>query len=174
MDFGTKYRPVCFDEVIGQKHILPLIRRDFEKKSPGHLYVLTGMQGVGKTTLARLAALYLNCLEMNIDTPQAVPKPCLTCDNCLQIQDGTFPELWEIDAANQTGVDDARQLITSLRRAVGKSKYRVLILDECHMLSKNAWQLWLKPTENGIIRTVCFFLYNRTRKSACYNYVTSS
>jgi len=155
MDLAEKYRPKSFDEVVGQNRVVSLIRQDFEKKLPSNFYLFYGHWGCGKTTIARLIALYLNC--SNITDSSENNFPCQTCDHCKQILEGSFSEYIEINAANVTGVDDSRQLLLRLRHSVSKSSWRVVVMDECHRLSKEAMDLWLKPLESGISRTVVVF-----------------
>lgn len=155
-----KYRPRCFDEVIGQERIIKLLRSDFEKRNPGNLYLLSGKHGTGKTTVARLAALYMNCDDFDFDDP----APCLICDTCRSILLGTSQLMNEINAANYTGVEDARNLLLKFRHVVRRNKTRIVIIDEAHRMSKNAWDIYLKPTEDGMPNTIFFFCTTELEK----------
>jgi len=154
-NLADKYRPLCFDEVVGQSVVLDRVRRDFELRKPAPFYINYGASGCGKTTIARMVALYLNCLTMNVQ--DAVPAPCLECEECKAILEGNSDLLHEINAADMTGVEDSRKMQIKFHHAVGRNQWRVVILDECHRLSPQAFDVWLKPLEDGMLNTVFFF-----------------
>lgn len=144
------YRPKQLRELVGQDHITSVIEADLVERKPAGFYICYGQSGAGKTTLARMAATYLNCTAFK-------NVPCNKCINCVKIRNGTSSLVREINAADTTGVDASRELIQSLRYVIGKDKFRIVIMDECHRLTKNAWDVWLKPLEDGIRNTVFFF-----------------
>ena len=141
-----EYRPETFKEVLGQETIIKILKSQVDTDSVSHAYLFCGTRGTGKTTTARLLAKAVNCLSED--------KPCGVCENCMSIKNGTFIDLIEIDAASNNGVGDIRQLRESVifPPAVGKKK--VYIIDEVHMLSREAFNAFLKtleePPENVI------------------------
>lgn len=136
-----KYRPQGFAEIIGQKHIVQTLTNSINSGAISHAYLFTGPRGSGKTTMARLLAKAVNCLGAGKE------KPCNKCDSCLEIIANKSMDLVEIDAASHTGVDDVRDLISGLKFAPIKSKYKIFIIDECHQLSKSAANALLKTLE---------------------------
>ena len=141
-----EYRPETFKEVLGQETIIKILKSQVDTDSVSHAYLFCGTRGTGKTTTARLLAKAVNCISED--------KPCGVCENCMSIKNGTFIDLIEIDAASNNGVGDIRQLRESVifPPAVGKKK--VYIIDEVHMLSREAFNAFLKtleePPENVI------------------------
>jgi len=145
-----KYRPQDFSEIIGQKHIVQTLTNSINSGSVSHAYLLTGPRGSGKTTIARLLAKAVNCEggpASAKSSGSANQKPCNKCDSCLEIMANRSMDLVEIDAASHTGVDDVRDLISGLKFAPVKSKYKIFIIDECHQLSKSAANALLKTLE---------------------------
>lgn len=138
MSLYLKYRPQDFNSVVGQDHIVNPIKNAIKKGDYNHAYLLSGTRGTGKTTLARIIAKALNCTNDN--------KPCNNCYSCNSITNGTFPDLIEINAANQRGIDDIRQLIDRANYAP-VHKVKVYLIDECHMLTKEAANALLKILE---------------------------
>jgi len=145
---ARKYRPQTFDEVYSQEHITKILRNSIELKRTAHAYLFTGPRGVGKTSLARIYAKSLNCVH----GPTA--NPCNICENCVEITKGISSDVIEIDGASNTGVDDVREIQKELMYTNHKSQYKIYIIDEVHMLSKNAFNALLKtleePPENVI------------------------
>ncbi len=145
---ARKYRPQTFDEVYAQEHITQVLRNAIKLNRIAHAYLFTGSRGVGKTSLARIFAKTLNCLNDHEE------NPCNICENCVEITQGNSNDVIEIDGASNTGVDDIRELQKELLYSTSKSKYKVYIIDEVHMLSKNAFNALLKtleePPENVI------------------------
>lgn len=136
-----KYRPQDFSEIIGQEHIVTTLKNSIKGGAVSHAYLFTGPRGSGKTTIARIFAKAINCQKPSAD------GPCNTCDSCLEIMGSNSLDLIEIDAASHTGVDDVRELISGIKFAPVKSKYKIFIIDECHQLSKSAANALLKTLE---------------------------
>lgn len=145
---ARKYRPQSFSEVYAQDHVTKILQSAISSGRIAHAYLFTGPRGVGKTSLARIMAKSLNC----VDGPTT--HPCNVCTNCTEITAGVSPDVIEIDGASNTGVDDIRELQKELLYAASGSKYKIYIIDEVHMLSKNAFNALLKtleePPENVI------------------------
>ena len=136
-----KYRPRTFDDVISQEHITTTLKNQIINGSAGHAYLFTGSRGTGKTSCAKILAMAVNCLD---------PKdgsPCLECERCREIMDGTTTDIVEMDAASNNGVDDVRQLRDEVAYTPVSCKYRVYIIDEVHMLSVAAFNALLKTLE---------------------------
>ncbi len=146
---ARKYRPQTFDEIYSQNHITTILKNTIELDRTAHAYLFTGPRGVGKTSLARIFAKSLNCLN---DGPTITP--CNVCPNCTEITQGNSNDVIEIDGASNTGVDDIRDLQKELMYSPSTSKYKIYIIDEVHMLSKSAFNALLKtleePPENVI------------------------
>ena len=136
-----QWRPVDFDEVIGQNHIIMPLKNQILSKSFGHAYVFSGTRGTGKTSTAKIFARAVNCLE-NVDG-----NPCNKCTNCLSILEDQFIDVIEMDAASNNSVDDIRELREHIKFAPSKGKYKVYIIDEVHMLSQGAFNALLKTLE---------------------------
>lgn len=137
-----KYRPKNFEEVAGQKEIVKTIKTSLRNGKTSHAYLFTGPRGVGKTTLARLIAKGVNCLENGI-----TDEPCNRCENCLAINNGTFLDTVEIDAASNRGIDEIRQLKEKINYQPVKGRKKIYIIDEVHMLTKEAFNALLKTLE---------------------------
>ncbi len=134
------YRPNSFETVVGQRHIIQTLQNAIKQKKMSHAYLFCGPRGTGKTTVAKLLAKSVNCL--NVDQ-----APCNQCEHCLTIQNGTHPDVIEIDAASNNGVDEIRDLIEKVKYAPLQGKYKVYIVDEVHMLSQGAFNALLKTLE---------------------------
>lgn len=137
-----KWRPKTFADFVGQEHIKQTIVNSIKSDKIGHAYLFAGPRGTGKTSMARLLAKAVNCLE-----PKDNGEPCNTCANCTASLKNNMVDLIEIDAASHTGVDDVRSLIEKVNLAPSLGKYKVYIIDEVHMLSKNAFNALLKTLE---------------------------
>ncbi|MDD2646986.1 MAG: DNA polymerase III subunit gamma/tau [Patescibacteria group bacterium] len=139
-----KYRPQNFSEVIGQEHVIRTLENEIKQERLAHAYLLTGPRGLGKTTLARLVAKAVNCENRK----KGESEPCNKCSNCLELMQGKFFDLIEMDAASQTGVDNVREnIIAGTRVPPSRGKYKIFIIDEVHMLSTAAFNALLKTLE---------------------------
>ena len=138
---ARKYRPKTFTEVVGQEHVVRALTHALEQNRLHHAYLLTGTRGVGKTTLARIIAKALNC-ETGVTA-----TPCGVCGSCQEIDRGRFIDLIELDAASNTQVDNMRELLENALYAPTAGRFKVYIIDEVHMLSRNAFNAMLKTLE---------------------------
>ncbi|MBS9441106.1 DNA polymerase III subunit gamma/tau [Photorhabdus heterorhabditis] len=138
---ARKWRPQIFSNVIGQEHVLTALANGLAHGRLHHAYLFSGTRGVGKTTIARLFAKGLNC-ETGI-----TDKPCGKCANCLEIEQGRFVDLIEIDAASRTKVEDTRELLDNVQYAPTRGRFKVYLIDEVHMLSRHSFNALLKTLE---------------------------
>jgi DNA polymerase-3 subunit gamma/tau len=143
---ARKYRPTTFDDLIGQDALVRILRNAFAQGRIAHAFMLTGVRGVGKTTTARIIARALNCVGPD-GTGGPTPDPCGVCDNCRAILADRHPDVIEMDAASRTGVDDVREIIEATRFRPMQARTKVFIVDEVHMLSRNAFNALLKTLE---------------------------
>ena len=139
--FARKTRPRQFSEVVGQSHVLQALANGLDANRVHHAFLFTGTRGVGKTTIARIFSKALNC-EKGVSA-----SPCGECAHCVDIDQGRFVDLIEIDAASRTGVDDIRELIENVQYAPTRGRYKVYLIDEVHMLSNSAFNALLKTLE---------------------------
>ena len=133
------YRPQTFEEMAGQKHVLKTLENAIKENKIAHAYLFTGPRGTGKTSMAKLLAKALNCECDN--------GPCNECENCKEIVEGSHPDVVEIDAASNNGVDEVRSLIDKVKYSPILGKYKVYIIDEVHMMSTGAFNALLKTLE---------------------------
>ena len=145
---ATRHRPQAFSEVTGQSMIKTILSRAAARDNVAPAYLFSGTRGVGKTTLARIFAKALNC----INAPTG--EPCNVCDQCKRITMGNHVDVVEIDGASNTGVDDARRLKETIGYAPMEGRYKVFIIDEAHMLSRNAFNALLKTLEEPPPRAI--------------------
>lgn len=138
---ARKWRPSNFSEVAGQAHVLKSLINALDNERLHHAYLFTGTRGVGKTTLARILAKCLNC-EEGISS-----VPCEKCDSCIEINEGRFIDLIEVDAASRTKVEDTRELLDNVQYSPSRGRFKVYLIDEVHMLSNHSFNALLKTLE---------------------------
>src|SRR3954466_4136232 len=143
---ARKYRPQGFDQLIGQEAMVKTLGNAIQRERRAHAFLLTGVRGVGKTSTARLIAKALNCIGRDGKGGPTI-EPCGICEPCIAIAEGRHIDVVEMDAASNTGVDDVREIIEAVRYAAVSARYKVYIVDEVHMLSKNAFNALLKTLE---------------------------
>jgi len=155
---ARRWRPQNFSEVVYQDHISKTIQNSIVKNRISHAYIFSGPRGVGKTTTARILAKSLNCMT------GPTPEPCGVCENCVEIKDGNSFDVIEIDGASNNGVDHIRSLRENVNFAPVKSKYKVYIIDEVHMLSTSAFNALLKTLEEPPPHVVFIFATTEIHK----------
>jgi DNA polymerase-3 subunit gamma/tau len=143
---ARKYRPQNFEELIGQDAMVQTIGNAIQRGRIAHAFLLTGVRGVGKTSTARLIAKALNCIGPDGQGGPTI-TPCGVCEPCVAIAEGRHIDVIEMDAASNTGVDDVREIIDAVRYASVSARFKIYIIDEVHMLSKNAFNALLKTLE---------------------------
>lgn len=136
-----KYRPKKFLELVGQSHVKKLFVNSLKNKEISHAYIFAGPRGTGKTTVARILAKSLNC-----ENPQEI-EPCNMCNACISIDKGNFMDVLELDAASNRGIDEIRKIRETVNYHTAQGKYKVYIIDEAHMLTKEAFNALLKTLE---------------------------
>ncbi len=134
------YRPLTFGEIAGQRAIVRTLQNALNQNKIAHAYLFSGPRGTGKTTMAKLFAKALNCEE-------GLGHQCNRCTNCNSVNDGSHPDVYEIDAASNNGVEDVRQLIENINYAPIRGRYKVYIIDEVHMMTQSAFNALLKTLE---------------------------
>jgi len=138
---ARKWRPKTFNDLVGQEHVVQALVNGLDQDRVHHAFLLTGTRGVGKTTIARILAKCLNC-EKGVSS-----TPCGECGSCLDLDDGRFVDMLEIDAASKTKVDDTREMLESVQYTPTRGRYKVYIIDEVHMLSGHSFNALLKTLE---------------------------
>lgn len=138
---ARKWRPKDFSDTVGQEHVLQALINALDSERLHHAYLFAGTRGVGKTTIARILAKALNC-EKGVTS-----EPCGECSACVEIDEGRFVDLIEVDAASKTKVDDTRDLLDNVQYAPARGRYKVYLIDEVHMLSKSSFNALLKTLE---------------------------
>ena len=138
---ARKWRPGSFREMVGQQHVLRALINALDHDRLHHAYLFTGTRGVGKTTIARILAKCLNC-DAGVSS-----EPCGTCGSCLEISEGRSVDLLEVDAASRTKVEDTRELLDNVQYAPTRSRYKIYLIDEVHMLSNHSFNALLKTLE---------------------------
>lgn len=160
---ATKYRPVDFDSLVGQDVLVRTLTNAISHNRIANAFLLTGIRGVGKTTTARIIARALNCVGAD-GNGSATIKPCGVCSNCKSILEDRHPDIIEMDAASRTGVDDIREVIDNTHYMPIAARYKVYIIDEVHMLSKNAFNALLKTLEEPPSHVKFIFATTEIRK----------
>jgi DNA polymerase III subunit gamma/tau len=160
---ARKYRPSSFEALIGQEAMVRTLSNAIATGRLAHAFLLTGVRGVGKTSTARLIAKGLNCVGVD-GTSGPTISPCDVCDNCVAIAESRHMDVIEMDAASRTGVDDVREIIDAVRYAPVSARYKVYIIDEVHMLSKNAFNALLKTLEEPPPHIKFLFATTEVRK----------
>ncbi|MDE1900183.1 MAG: DNA polymerase III subunit gamma/tau [Alphaproteobacteria bacterium] len=160
---ARKYRPVTFEQLIGQEAMVRTLSNAIETGRLPHAWMLTGVRGIGKTTTARIIARALNCTGVDGKGGPTI-HPCGQCDACRGIMEDRHVDVMEMDAASRTGVDDIRDIIDGVRYGPVSARYKIYILDEVHMLSKNAFNALLKTLEEPPPHTKFIFATTEIRK----------
>ncbi|NCC03534.1 MAG: DNA polymerase III subunit gamma/tau [Proteobacteria bacterium] len=159
---ARKYRPSTFAELIGQEAMVKTLTHAIQTGRLPQAWMLTGVRGIGKTTTARIIAKALNCTGR--DPASQTIEPCGACDACRAITEDRHVDIQEMDAASRTGVDDIREIVEGVRYGPVSAKYKIYILDEVHMLSKNAFNALLKTLEEPPAHTKFIFATTEIRK----------
>src|SRR5437016_13321684 len=140
---ARKYRPHRFSEVIGQDHVTRTLKNAIEQQRIAHGYIFSGHRGIGKTTIARILAMALNCRASDRPTPE----PCGVCESCTEVRAGGAVDVIEIDAATNRGIDEIRELRDAARYRPARDRYKIYILDEAHQITDAAFNALLKTLE---------------------------
>ena len=140
---ARKYRPQKFADVIGQEHVTRTLKNAIEQGRTAHGYIFSGHRGIGKTTVARILAMALNCRS----TDHPVPEPCGVCDSCVEVRAGNSVDVIEIDAATNRGIDEIRELREAARYRPARDRFKIYILDEAHQITDAAFNALLKTLE---------------------------
>ncbi len=159
---ANKYRPKNFSDMIGQEIMVRTLSNAIKQNRIANAFLLTGIRGIGKTTTARIIAKVLNC--SNLQNINDNFEACGKCSNCSAITKSSHPDILEIDAASRTGVDDMREIIDNVSYSPSMAKYRIYIIDEVHMLSKNAFNALLKTLEEPPSHVKFIFATTEIRK----------
>jgi len=156
--FARKWRPLTFEDVVGQEHITETLKKAIEKNRVAHAYIFSGTRGVGKTTTARIMARALNCEK------GPTPAPCGQCDTCKSIISGSSFDVIEIDGASNNSVDDIREIRENINYSSMGGNYRIYVIDEVHMLSKSAFNALLKTLEEPPPKVIFIFATTEPQK----------
>lgn len=160
---ARKYRPQTFDDLLGQDALVQTLINAIKNNRLHHAYILTGIRGIGKTTTARIIAKALNCTGKDGQGGPTI-RPCGVCENCQAIAAGRHIDVMELDAASRTGVDDIREILDGVRYKPTNARYKIYIIDEVHMLSKNAFNALLKTLEEPPAHVKFIFATTEIRK----------
>lgn len=160
---ARKYRPQNFEDLLGQDALVQTLTNAIKSNRLHHAYILTGIRGVGKTTTARLIAKALNCIGLD-GKGGPTTHPCGICENCKSIAAGRNIDVLELDAASRTGVDDIRDILDGVRYKPTNCRYKIYIIDEVHMLTKNAFNALLKTLEEPPAHVKFIFATTEIRK----------
>jgi DNA polymerase-3 subunit gamma/tau len=155
---ARKWRPQQFDDVVGQEHVTTTLKNAIEQNRLAHAYLFVGPRGIGKTSTARIFAKALNCVKGPTITP------CDECDNCKEITEGRSLDVLEIDGASNRGIDEVRELRDTVRYAPARGRFKIYIIDEVHMLTKEAFNALLKTLEEPPAHVKFFFATTEPQK----------
>jgi DNA polymerase-3 subunit gamma/tau len=144
---ARKYRPQRFADVAGQDHVTRTLLNALAQNRIAHGYIFSGHRGIGKTTIARILAMALNCRTQVGSAERPTPEPCGTCDSCIEIRQGNAVDVIEIDAATNRGIDEIRELRDGARYSPARDHYKIYILDEAHQITEAAFNALLKTLE---------------------------
>src|ERR1700709_1295396 len=144
---ARKYRPQRFADVAGQDHVTVTLMNALTQQRIAHGYIFSGHRGIGKTTIARILAMALNCRNTIGSQLRPTPEPCNACESCLEIRQGNAVDVIEIDAATNRGIDEIRELRDAARYRPARDKYKIYILDEAHQITDAAFNALLKTLE---------------------------
>jgi len=144
---ARKYRPQRFADVAGQDHVTRTLLNALNQNRIAHGYIFSGHRGIGKTTIARILAMALNCRNEVGSAERPTPEPCGVCDSCIEIRQGNAVDVIEIDAATNRGIDEIRELRDAARYAPSRDRYKIYILDEAHQITEAAFNALLKTLE---------------------------
>jgi len=157
---ARKWRPQNFEDVVGQEHVTTTLQNAIKMGRVGQGYLFIGTRGVGKTTIARIMSKALNCLSTDLPNP----KPCGVCENCIAIRDGRCLDVMEIDGASNRGIEEIRRLRDSVAIAPVSARYKIYIIDEVHMLTREAFNALLKTLEEPPPHVKFFFATTEPHK----------
>ena len=144
---ARKYRPQRFADVAGQDHVTRTLLNALSQNRIAHGYIFSGHRGIGKTTIARIVAMALNCRTEIGSAARPTPEPCGVCDSCIEVRQGNAVDVIEIDAATNRGIDEIRELRDAARYAPSRDRYKIYILDEAHQITEAAFNALLKTLE---------------------------
>ncbi len=144
---ARKYRPQRFSDVIGQDHVTRTLKNAIEQQRIAHGYIFSGHRGIGKTTIARILAMALNCRGKDGKATVPSPEPCGVCESCTEVRAGNSVDVIEIDAATNRGIDEIRELREAARYRPARDRYKIYILDEAHQITDAAFNALLKTLE---------------------------
>ena len=144
---ARKYRPQRFADVVGQDHVTRTLMNALSQNRIAHGYIFSGHRGIGKTTIARIVAMALNCRTEVGSVARPTPEPCGACDSCIEVRQGNAVDVIEIDAATNRGIDEIRELRDAARYAPARDRYKIYILDEAHQITDAAFNALLKTLE---------------------------